>query len=565
MPVNNAANKKQIISVFTLLALVANPVYAAVPPDSGSVLQGNQQPVTIPQVQQAPSITVQGQEIPEQDSSGQTVMVNGFRLTGQLPVPKEELTKLIANESGKELTLTALNKIASHITQHLRQQGYLVAFAYIPAQDIQEGIVEITVIPGKYGQIKVSGSGHIDSKRLQDMLFAARPGNLITREPLERALLLISDLAGVSVKATLTPGTDSGTADLVLEITDTAKVRGAAYADNWGNPYTGRTRGGFQLSVNNFSNQGDVFSLGGLTTGDRIHNYNLGYSINIGDNGAKLEIKHSQVSYRLGGSFADLGASGQAIVTSYNVSYPFIRSRAFNLYGSFGYDDKQLQDDISGSASYSPRTSGLWNLGVNGSFADNWLGGGTNAFSLTHYRGSLNFDDATAAATDAGSANTAGHFAKTLFTWQRQQDVAKDLNFTFSLTGQLADKNLDSSEKLYLGGADGVRAYPQGEAAGDQGYKLTGELRWRLQGLSAEANNLYLNTFYDYGSVMVNKHQYTTDANRRSLMGAGLGLLWTRTPDLSIRLDYAWKLGSETATGDTDRNGRLWLQGVKYF
>jgi hemolysin activation/secretion protein len=48
-------------------------------------------------------------------------------------------------------------------------------------------------------------------------------------------------------------------------------------------------------------------------------------------------------------------------------------------------------------------------------------------------------------------------------------------------------------------------------------------------------------------------------------MGAGLGLLWTRSPDFSLRLDYAWKLGDEQALADRDKRGRLWLQGVRFF
>ena len=59
--------------------------------------------------------------------------------------------------------------------------------------------------------------------------------------------------------------------------------------------------------------------------------------------------------------------------------------------------------------------------------------------------------------------------------------------FLFSATaGQLADKNLDTAEKFYLGGPGGVRAYPQGEATGDQGYRLSGELRLLVPGLSLD-------------------------------------------------------------------------------
>jgi len=559
-------HNKKLISLLTAAGLITTfPAWAA-PPGSGTALEGVKPPAVQIPAQKAPSITVEEREMSVSADGQQKIPVKGFRISGESPLPESEFLNLIQKEAGREITLNDLNQLAARLTNHLRQQGYLVAFAYIPAQDIKDGIVEIAVIPGKYGQVKISGDGHIGAERLKAMLFCAKPGMIITRAPLERALLLINDLSGVTVKATLSPGQEAGTADLILETTDTAKTGGALYADNWGNRYTGRTRYGTQITINNLSDHyGDALTLGGLTTSDGINNYTFGYSAPLGHDGAKAEVKYSHVGYTLGEEFADLGATGRAAVTSYSVSYPFIRSRSFNLYGTVGYDVKHLKDDIAGYGSYSPRTSGLWNLGLSGSFADTWLGGGNNAFSLTHYRGNLDINDAAARATDASTAQTSGNFSKTALTYQRQQYVAQNLNFNFSFTGQLADKNLDSSEKLYLGGADGVRSYPQGEASGDQGYKLTGELRWRLPGLSGGPNNLYLNTFYDYGNVMINKHPYSTDDNRRSLMAAGLGLLWTRDRDFAIRMDYAWKLGGGEATGDRDKSGRFWLQGVKYF
>lgn len=559
-----SSGKKQIITGLTILVLATCPAYAAERPNSGTVLESAKPPVTQQPADKASSITVEGQQPSPQGDGQQKISVSDVRLSGELPLPAAELLKLVKSEAGKEITLGELNALAARVTQYLRQQGYLVAFAYIPAQDIVGGVVEIAVIPGKYGQTRIIGTAHIDPDRLKGVLFAAKPGMLITRGPLERALLLINDLSGVSVTATLTPGETPGTADLVLETADTAKTSGALYADNWGNRYTGQTRYGVQLTVNNFSNNGDSFSLGGLTTGQGINNYNFGYSANIGHDGAKFEIKYSHVGYTLGDTFADLGATGRAVVTSYGVSYPLVRGRAFSLYGTFGVDEKHLRDDITSTSSYSPKASSLWNLGLSGNFADTWGGGGANAFSLTHYQGKLTFKDATALANDI--YNTAGDFSKTVFSYQRQQYVAKNLNFNFNFIGQLAGKNLDSSEKLYLGGADGVRAFPQGEAAGDEGYKLTGELRWRLEKWSTTTNNLYLNGFYDYGSVMVNKNPSASAGdNRRSLMGAGLGLMWTRDKDFAIRMDYAWKIGRETAAADTDKSGRLWLQGVKYF
>ena len=553
-----------LVLLLALIFLVAAlPVLAAAPPDSGAALEGVKPPVGQIPAQQAPDISVADCELSESDDSREKIPVKGFRLSGEPPVPEDELLNLIKGDAGKEMTLGELDKLAARITGYLRRQGYFVAFAYLPAQDIREGIVEIAVVPGKYGRIKVAGSARIDADRLREMLFCAKPGMIIIRRPLERALLLINDLSGIQVKATLTPGETSGTADLIIATIATVKASGASYADDWGNRYTGRTRYGAQIVVNNLSGNGDALTLGGMTTGQGIDNYSLGYSVNLGNAGTEIEVHYSRVGYTLGEEFAGLGATGRATVASCNVSYPFIRSRAFNLYGVIGYDDKRLTDDISGYGSYSSRTSGQWNLGLSGSFADTWLGGG--AFSLTCYSGELNFDDTAALALDAVTAQTSGNFSKTVFSCRRQQYIAPNLTFNLSFTGQMASKNLDSSEKLFLGGADGVRAFSQGEAAGDEGYKLTGEFRWRLADLCGGQNNLYLTTFYDYGSVTSNKQPYSPGINRRSLTGAGLGLLLTRDRGFSLRVDYAWKVGDDQAAADDDQSGRLWLQGVKYF
>lgn len=556
---------KRALTHFTLLTLAAAPAYAAAAqPGSGSVLDSVKPPAIHQPAAPAPEITVKEQP-PAPVGDGEPIPVKAFRIDGQPPLPATELLALIKSETGKDLTLGQLGSLADKLTHYLRDKGYLVAFAYLPSQTIEDGVVSIAVIPGQYGQLKITGHSRVDSALVSAMLSCAKPGTVITREPLERSLLLISDLAGVRAKATLSPGKAAGTADLTLEVSDTANISGALYSDNWGSRYTGRTRYGTQISVGNLSGAGDTLSVGGLTTRDGIDNYSFGYSVPVGADGARFDVSYSHVGYTLGDSFATLNATGRAAVTGYQLSYPFLRSRAASLYGSFGYDHKQLRDDMASYGSYNPRSSGLWHIGLSGKFADAWLGGGTSAVSLTHYRGRLDLTDAASLVTDAATAQTDGHFTKTVLTWQRQQAVAPSLNLNLSFTGQLAGKNLDSSEKLYLGGADGVRAYPQGEGGGDQGCKLTGELRWRLPGVSAENNSLYLNTFYDYGQVKVNKDPYTTGDNRRSLAAAGLGLLWVRDSNFAVRLDYAWKIGHETATADTDKNGRCWLQAVKYF
>jgi hemolysin activation/secretion protein len=136
-----------------------------------------------------------------------------------------------------------------------------------------------------------------------------------------------------------------------------------------------------------------------------------------------------------------------------------------------------------------------------------------------------------------------------------------------SLNGQWASKNLDASEKFSLGGGTGVRAYPAGEASGDQGAILTLETRTSISGLSDRLpGQLQLIGFVDMGSVSINRFPWdATSANSRELRGAGLGLNWIGPGNLFIKAYWAFKLGDAVATSAPDASSRFWLQILKAF
>ena len=290
-----------------------------------------------------------------------------------------------------------------------------------------------------------------------------------------------------------------------------------------------------------------------------MDDYSFAYQLPTGGQGAKLGVSYSRQHYSLGEEFADLDASGIAKTTSIYESFTFVRSRNYNLTGHIGFDHKELEDCIDYFGSNSRKTSNIWNFGVQGDSRDNVGGGGYNTFGLTYALGRLSMDSADAVTNDS-SAHTAGHYNKTNLNLYRIQSINNRLNLHLSFAGQLASKNLDSSEKLSLGGPSGIRAYPVNEASGDEGYVATGELRWNLPTPSVQ-----LTTFVDCGHVKLNKNTWTSDDNERTLSGAGLGFIFSRPGDYALRLDYAWKMSSSAATSDTDRSGRFWLQGVKYF
>jgi hemolysin activation/secretion protein len=555
-----------LMSLVLMLGLSVPGAWAAVsPPDSGAALEGTRAPEKPAGEQPEDKITVTEPAQPASNgASERRVRVKGFHFSGELLRPEAELQQLLADQTDQDLTLADLNRAAEKVTRYLRTCGYPVATAYIPPQTVKDGIIELTIIPGKYGAIRMNNGAGISGGRIEKMLGAVQPGSIVTRAGLERVLLLINDLPGVLVKATLTPGAASGSTDLILNISDTQAFTGMYYTDNWGSASTGRYRGGMRFSLGNPSHYGDELEFQGMTTADGLGNVGLGYNFPVGFKGMRAAVNYSRVEYRLGEDFADLDAFGTANVLKANLSYPFRRGRGYSLYGSIGYGLKDLNDTIGLSHSYNFRNSRLWDLGLNGQYNDLWRG--KNDFSLVYTRGELSFKDDNAAQSDAQTARTAGSFDKLTLTCRRQQYLSPRLSIDWRFTGQTASKNLDSAEKLTLGGADGVRAYPQGEASGDQGYLLTGEFRWLLPQASKSGNAVYLANFYDYGEVEINQEQWggSGDGNRRSLSDAGLGLIWARQ-GFNLRLDYAHKLGAEEARSDSDSDGRFWLQCVRYF
>lgn len=483
--------------------------------------------------------------------------VEKIRITGQNIYSEEVLQELINDAYGKDLTISELEVYARRITQYFHNQGYLVARAIIPAQTIENGIVNIKVLIGQYGQIQVENNSDLRQSVVNRMLSPLKSGYYIQKDDLERVLLLLSDVAGINSKATLTAGSTLGTSNLIVVIDDTVKAKGQVYIDNHGSRYTGKNRFGLNYDLHNLSGRADSLSLGAIF-GKDMDDYSVSYQILAGK-GAKLGVGYSQSHYTLGGSFADLNASGIAKTTSIYETFTFTRSRNFNLTGRIGFEHKELEDRINYFGTNNRKTSDIGRFGISGDSRDSFGGSGYNSFAITFSLGKLDMDSADATINDI-SAKTAGHYSKTNLSIYRIQGINNRLNLHLSFNGQLASKNLDSSEKISIGGPSGVRSYPINEASGDEGYVSTGELRWNLP-----SPNVQLTAFIDGGHVKFNKNPWSSDNNSRTLSGAGLGFIFSRSGDYALRLDCAWKLSSSKAVSDTNSSRRFWIQGVKYF
>jgi hemolysin activation/secretion protein len=565
-----------------LVSIAAGTAWGqAVPPDAGQLMGTVKEPVQAPR--KSPTFDVQQEVRPAlSPASGFKVAVKGFRFSGNSAFSDADLLPLVKDLAGQELDLAALDQAAGQVSSFYRRKGYFVARAYLPAQEIKDGIVEIAVIEGRIGSVTVKrapGMRLSEATAQQIVTTAAKPGQPITEKNVERGLLLLNDLPGVDVKSTLVPGATPGASDLVVEATEGGIVGGSVDVDNYGNRFTGRNRFGASININDPTGRGDQVTLRGMTSGNGMDYGRASYMAPVGNYGTKLGAAVSDMHYKLGGDFAVLQANGQAQVYSLFGLHPFVRSRDINLYGVAGYDYKTLKDNSNGINMKDKRVD-VANVGITGDSRDGMGGGGMWSYGLSYASGRLDLSgNATDQALDqsAAGAGAGGSYGKTNYNLSRLQRLSDRTSLYASFSGQNATKNLDTSEKFILGGL-GVRAYPQGEAPGDEGYLLNVEGRYDLPGVSSLGNLQFIG-FLDSGWVKLHKSPWTGwnagqpgYPNTYRLSGLGLGLNFYKATSFSVRASYAWKLGNNPGrdinnrdSDNTSDNGRFWVQAVKWF
>lgn len=553
--------KTKLITV-AIMAL-SQGALAQQPPSAGSQLQ--QIPPSPVQRNLAPDIRIEQREEPAAAVKDSVkIQVNSLRVSGQTVYSEAALVAIANFTPGSELTLDDLRGMAQRIGDHYRRNGYFVAQAYVPAQDIKDGIVTIAVSEGRYGKVSLRNQTNLSDDLPNGILAGLDSGDPITTAPLESRLLLLSDLPGVNIKSTLVPGASLGASDLIVDVTPGRRVSGSVDADNAGNRYSGENRIGATVNLNDLAGRGDVATLRGMTSGSGLNYLRGSYQMQFGK--ATGGVAYTAMDYSLGREFAALQANGTAKIASIYGSYPLIRSRGNNLNALLAYDAKTFQDKVDSTASVTDKKAQVLMGSLQGDHHDLLGGGGLTSYSITLADGNIDIQTPAARTADAATARSNGHFSKVSFSASRLQNVTIATTFYASINGQFASKNLDTSEKMELGGMNAVRAYPEGEAYADQGYVVSLEARARLPRMSAYVRGqVQLIGFVDAGAVTLHKNPWTAGDNSRTLSGAGIGLTWMEYNNFSARTYYAFKLGNAAATSAPDRSGRFWIQLVKYF
>ncbi len=548
-----------VVAMAAPVGPATDPLLPKLPPHAQSVVDQLQQQAPKAPVANAPKAeaAVDDQNKPQETGdTGVTFDVKSFRLEApELDLDKTELTKILEEGMGEKQSMASMNAMLNKLTVYARTHGYPAAAAYLPAQESQDGVVLVKIIPGHIGAVKIENHSKIKEMTAKSFLYGLKVGDILRTKKLETALYTLSDASGTRAVAVLGPGKGFGETELTVRIEEGKGESGIVYAENYGAASTGRYRYGVQYSAYDVGGTGAKFKVGGLISNQRMHNFYINYEMLVGHGGTTVGLGYSRMDYKLGGSedLKRLDANGTADTVSLYGSRPLYHESNKSLSVTYGVDYRKIVDNMDAFQGVADSKKHSWSahVGVEGS---NRSPGLVTEYTANVRTGRVAMDTEYAERLSKQGALTEGSFTKAEGSFRATQALGHRTDAVLSLSGQLASRNLDGSEDFSLGGANAVRAYPAGEASGDTGYLGSLEVRWYtpLPGLVAS-------TYFDMGHVNYYRDP-RSGGGGATLKGYGFGLAYTQPNDWFARLDYARRIGEYKGMSEAAKaKGRLWF------
>jgi len=498
------------------------------------------------------------------------VRVTRFVVTGSTVFSSTELAAVVpAPSADRSMALAEIEAVADRVTAFYRQHGYLLARAYVPEQDVVDGVVTIAVLEGRVESVEVKGARHYKADVLRSYLERGPAPWVFHADTFERGLLLLNDLPGLWVKSTLTPGKEIGTTRVVLDVERDRLLTGSLEVNNYGTESTGRERFSGALTLNSPLGIGDVLSFRAIVSTGDLWLIRGAYVIPVNREGTRIGGSYVRLQADVGAQFSDLGIVGSGEMASIFVSHPILRSRAFSLYGQAGFDYKDFSTSILEETASRDRLRVL-SAAVTAVGADPWRG--LDQVSVTLFQGLGDFLDGLAADNDrhASRSGAGGEFTKLGIEVSRLQPLVASTSLYLRGAAQLSSTRLVAPEQFIVGGQGSVRGYPLAELAGDSGYAATMELRWNGLGFAERpafagktwGDVVQLFGFIDHGGVWI---RAPSVGQRRveDITGGGGGVRFIVPDRLQVSAEIATTVDGRTPSDK--RNPTFYFQVVTLF
>lgn len=430
------------------------------------------------------------------EALGQRRIAAAIIVDGNREVPTSAFASVLAPYLGRNLSGNDLSQLASAVANIVRARGYPFASASIERQTMTDGILHVTLDEGQIAAVRVIGA--INPLADQMLTKALVTGLPVRQTVLERAILLIGDIAGVRVKDSRYVRQNGFGILLVTIVED--KATAYVQLDNRGSAEVGPLRATLLANYRGLAGSGDELGLIAAVTPVQPSEFaflRARYSAPVDLHGAIVTVSASYGHVQPGGSLKPLDVVGNSVDLAVGYAHPLVRSRARSLWGNIEFRALKTDQTLLGSKLRDDRLATI-TASFNGATR---LGPGTMRGEVSVVEG-LPLDGVTHQGDPLTSrADGDARFVISGYTVDWVTDLGGPFAIALASSGQLASRPLLATAEIGVGGPSFGRAYDYAERTGDQGILGSVELRANLGRVSEVVNRLQLYGFVDGGHV----------------------------------------------------------------
>ncbi|MBD2137064.1 ShlB/FhaC/HecB family hemolysin secretion/activation protein [Anabaena sp. FACHB-1237] len=577
---NHSFNSKQKLTVFNSLFFGINSLVIftnSLLPVKGDIVRENiaQNPTNnvpqdpsalpntqpLPEVQPLPSLEELLPKTPENSNIPQpslekipgTITVSQFQIIGSTVFSGQKLMEVLEPYTKKPISFAELLKAQEAITQLYIKEGYITSGAFIPPQELKDGIVKIEVIEGEIEAINITGLQRLKESYLRNRLGLATTTPLNQNRLLRSLQMLQLDPLIANLSAELSAGSRPGVSILEVKVREAKTFYAILGVDNQRSPSVGTIRRQAQLSHNNFLGFGDRFHIGYVNTDGSNSLDDLSYVIPVNLYNGTISLNYSSTNSNIiENPFNTLDIQSESRNYQFTYRQPIKRTpnQEINLgITASRQESKTSLLNIPYPLSIGANDQGETKISALRLFQEYTNRNNEQVFALrSQFSLGLNLFDPTINTNNTKAPD--GRF----ISWRGQAQYLRlltpDTTLLFRGDLQLADRPLLPLEQISIGGQQTVRGYRQDNLLADNGFFASAEVRTPILKIPQWQTTVQLVPFFDFGTLWNHADSEVT-ISKKTLSSVGLGLRFSVGNKLNARLDWGIPLVTIPRSGDT--------------
>lgn len=431
---------------------------------------------------------------PVRDIYDSAFTIGAIDITGIQTMSRADFADIVEDHIGRTLTSSELAELVERLAARARER-YPLASAAIEPQTMRAGVLRVRIDEGRIDSIRLDGP---ENRAVLAALKPLASGTPITREQLERRLLVAGDIDGVSLGEARIVRED-GLNILLVEI-DYRSFRAQVTLDNDSTKPIGPLELFGSARFNGLLSDDDtlqVFALGTVPDIGELTFARLRYGKRINPSGTEIIATGSYARSAPGAYLESLDIEGESWLASIGLLHPLWRSRRTSIWIDAAFSHREVKQDRADALVRKDRLT----VARTGIYGYSQILGGRLRVNASLSQG-LDLLGATEIGDPLSSREDAdGTFTTVTVFADWTKTIIGDFSLNLALRTQLSSQPLLISEEIGIGGASFVRGYDYSERTGDQGTMAYGELNYEWDREIGPLDGLEIYGFLDGGKV----------------------------------------------------------------